>query len=119
MLFFQLLNLIKLILEHQKQYGDGEGSITFDPKSAIFLCNLWDKVKKEEAGIVYDNALNKLSQCWPNLSPSQVIRLSAKKAQEELKIDPDYIKEDFRLSLEGIKDIYQRAVDARVKKTYK
>ncbi|KAJ8301061.1 hypothetical protein KUTeg_020048 [Tegillarca granosa] len=117
--FIYLINLIKLILEHQKQFCEGEGNISFDPKSAIFLCNLWDTVKKEEADVVYDNAVNKLSQCWPSLSPSQVIRLSAKKAQAELKIDPDYIKEDYKLTLEGIKDIHHRAVDGRVKKTYK
>ncbi|XP_061187110.1 uncharacterized protein LOC133195272 [Saccostrea echinata] len=114
----RLGNLLKVILDKQKKKSDDAGTL-FDPKCAIFVCNVWDNVKKDEQEQVYEHVVGKLENYWPGLVRSSVIRFSTKRAKQELSVDTDYITKDYRLFLEGLKELVAKATDKRIKATYK
>lgn len=114
----RLLTLIRVILEKQQQQSEDKTAIPFNPKSVMFVCNLWDTIKKDQQDIVFDNAVKKLSKCWPNLTADQVIRFSSYVASRETDIDPSYITETYRLMLENLRNIYNIALDTRIQSTY-
>lgn len=47
-----------------------------NPRLAVFVCNKWDQVPKDEDEIVWNNTKHKLSQSWMDLRDIQVIKLS-------------------------------------------
>ncbi|XP_035668162.1 uncharacterized protein LOC118410490 [Branchiostoma floridae] len=49
---------------------------TFDPTSAIFVCNKWDLVPQGEADEVRNDTIKKLQDCWTDLDESQIFRFS-------------------------------------------
>lgn len=114
----QLGNLLKVIIDKQKKKLDDTTTL-FDPKCAIFVCNLWDNVKSDEQTAVYDYAVRKLENYWPGLVKTSVIRFSAKRAKAELSLDRDYITKDYKLFLDNLKELLTKATDMRVKSTYK
>lgn len=114
----QLGNLLKVIIDKQKKKLD-DATTLFDPKCAIFVCNLWDNVKSDEQTAVYDYAVRKLENYWPGLVKTSVIRFSAKQAKAELSLDRDYITKDYKLFLDNLKELLTKATDMRVKSTYK
>ena len=114
----QLGSLLKVIIDKQKKKVEDGGTL-FDPKCAIFVCNLWDNVKTEEQDQVYDYAVRKLENYWPGLVKTSVIRFSAKRAKEELALDRDYITKDYKMFLDCLKELVATATDKRVKATYK
>lgn len=114
----RLGNLLKVIIDKQKKKLD-DATTLFDPKCAIFVCNLWDNVKSDEQTAVYDYAVRKLENYWPGLVKTSVIRFSAKRAKAELSLDRDYITKDYKLFLDNLKELLTKATDMRVKSTYK
>ena len=114
----QLGNLLKVIMEKQRKKSD-DGAPPFDPKCAIFVCNMWDLVKENERDKVYEYAIKKLAMYWPGLIPAQVVTMSARRAQAEVDVDPHYILPEYKNVLDNLKDLYVKALDKRIKSTYK
>lgn len=64
----QLLGLLKIVLDMQKSRGsDKHRRATFDPKSALFVCNRVDLVDKRELDRVKQNAIG-IIFCYQCLS---------------------------------------------------
>ncbi|XP_069141270.1 uncharacterized protein [Argopecten irradians] len=114
----RLIRLVKLILEKQNKKTD-DGMLPFNPQSAIFVCNRWDLVKKEENDLVYNNAVSLLKECWPGLEEEQVLKLSTFRAEMEQKLDSEYVTNEYKVLLENIRNIYAKAVHRRIESTYR
>ncbi|XP_060075714.1 uncharacterized protein LOC132555384 [Ylistrum balloti] len=114
----RLLTLIRVILEKQRMQSDDKTAIPFNPKSVMFVCNRWDVITQDQQDLVFNNAVNKLSKCWPSLSADQVIRMSTSMALREADIDPDFIPETYRILLEHLRNIYIIALDTRIQSTF-
>ncbi|XP_060075728.1 uncharacterized protein LOC132555397 [Ylistrum balloti] len=114
----RLISLVKLILEKQNKKAE-EGMMPFNPESAIFVCNRWDLVTRDSSGLVYNNAVSLLRDCWPGLEEEQIIRFSTFRAEMEQKLDKDYVTNEYKFLLENIRYIYTRAVQKRIESTYR
>ncbi|XP_033744462.1 uncharacterized protein LOC117330354 [Pecten maximus] len=114
----RLLTLIRVILEKQQMQSEDKTAIPFNPKSVMFVCNRWDVIQHDQQDIVFNNAVKKLSKCWPNLSADQIIKLSTYTALREADINPDFITEAYRKMLENLRNIYNIALDTRIQATY-
>ncbi|XP_061187111.1 uncharacterized protein LOC133195273 [Saccostrea echinata] len=110
--------LLRLILENQKKISNQSG-LPFDPSCAIFICNLWDLVNKEEQPKVFDYACSRLHKYWTNLSRSQVLRFSAKKANRELSVSRKFITDDYMKLLMAIQELHSKAMERRIHSTFK
>lgn len=117
--FFQLLNLLKIVIN--KQHSDSTGSLVrrFHSKSALFICNRFDLIQKSAQDHVRQNAINRLSECWPNFEENQVIFFSAEKAKRDFDVDTDYINDNYKLFLEAVRDLFVTVVDKRIQVSYK
>ncbi|KAH3777653.1 uncharacterized protein LOC127844925 isoform X2 [Dreissena polymorpha] len=116
----RLLNLLKIVIEQQRSRSDLTGRhTTFDPKSALFVCNRVDLVSKDELEKVKKNAIEKLSACWPSFDESQVVFFSTEKALRDVQADTDYINDNYKQLLDALKDLFISALEKRVKSSYK
>ncbi|KAK3102837.1 hypothetical protein FSP39_014308 [Pinctada imbricata] len=111
-------NLLKLIITTEKAKGELHG-MGFDPKSAIFVCNLWDLIKQNEREVVYKNIVSRLSSYWPAITEQQVIPFSTKKARDELKINRKYVTTEYRNILCALEALFSASLDRRVHSTYR
>ena len=91
----------------------------FDPKAALFVCNRFDLVEKSAQRQVRENAVKKLSECWPNFDENQVIFFSAEKAKRDFDVDPDYINNNYKFFLESVRDLFVTVIDRRIQVSYK
>ncbi|KAK7481780.1 hypothetical protein BaRGS_00026927 [Batillaria attramentaria] len=83
----RLLEFLRAILKHNEA---GDGSEVFDPTSAMFVCNRWDQIPKDQKDRVKQNAFNKLKDMhW--------------------EVDNNYVTEDFESVLRGLKDVFSKA----------
>ncbi|XP_021369321.1 uncharacterized protein LOC110460623 isoform X2 [Mizuhopecten yessoensis] len=114
----RLISLVKLILEKQNKKAE-EGMMPFNPQSAIFVCNRWDLVSRDQSGMVYANAVSLLQDCWPGLQEEQVIRFSTFRAEMEQKLDKEYITNEYKALLNSIREIYTKAAHRRIESTYR
>ncbi|XP_061187855.1 uncharacterized protein LOC133195894 [Saccostrea echinata] len=110
--------LLKMILSSQKEKKDGYG-LNFDPRLALFVCNHWDNVKKDERDEVFQYIVSRLEKYWPGLQPDQVIKFSAREAMRELDQNENYITSDYKALWGGILELYNSALDKRITSTYK
>ncbi|XP_062611407.1 uncharacterized protein LOC134273229 [Saccostrea cucullata] len=110
--------LLRLIMENQKKRSSQSG-LPFDPSCAIFICNLWDLIQKEEQPKVFDHACSRLHKYWTNLSRSQVLRFSAKKANRELSVSRKFITDDYMKLLMAIQELHSKAMERRIYSTFK
>ncbi|XP_062611406.1 uncharacterized protein LOC134273227 [Saccostrea cucullata] len=110
--------LLKMILTSQKEKKDGYG-LNFDPRLALFVCNHWDNVKRDEREEVFQYIVSRLERYWPGLKRDQVIKFSAMEAKRELDQNKNYITSDFKAVWSGIHELYTSALDKRVTSTYK
>ena len=115
---FQVGNLLKLILTKERKKSETGGS-HFDPKCAIFVCNLWDLIKEKEQDLVYRNVVDRLGSYWPGITEHQVLRFSAKKAKDELSINDRYVTAHYKGVLHAIETLFTTALDRRVQNTYR
>ncbi|WAR25726.1 STE20-like protein [Mya arenaria] len=110
----------RIVIEQQRSTTDVTGRrSTFDPKSALFVCNRVDLVQKSEVEKVKQNAIDKLSACWPCFDESQVLFLSTERARQDVQADKDYINDHFRRLLDSLKELYISALEKRIKQSYK
>ncbi|XP_033744459.1 uncharacterized protein LOC117330352 [Pecten maximus] len=114
----RLISLVKLILEKQNKKTK-EGMMPFNPQSAVFVCNRWDLVRRDECGLVYNNAVSLLRECWPGLEEEQILRFSTFRADMEQKLDKGYVTNEYKALLENIRNIYAKAVHRRIESTYR
>ncbi|KAK3101391.1 hypothetical protein FSP39_003201 [Pinctada imbricata] len=115
----RLGSLLKVIMEKQKKKTEGGSTTPFDPKCAIFVCNMWDLVKEHERKLVFDYAVTKLGLYWPGLTETQVVTMSTRKCQREVDVDPQYILPEYKQFLDDMKELFVKALDRRIKTTYK
>ena len=113
---FQLLLLIKMIIEQQKKKNNG---LKFDPKSALFVCNRFDMIPENARNDVKERILEKLGKCWPDFDESSAVFMSTLKAKRDVDAHPDYINDDFKGLLEGVKKLFDVAMDRRIRSSYK
>ena len=116
---FQLLNLLKIVIQKHRSNPSDPYSVQFNPKAALFICNRFDLVDKSAQNAVRENAINKLSQCWPNFDENQVIFFSTEKAKRDFEVDPDYINDNFKQFLECVRDLFITMVDRRIQVCYR
>ncbi|XP_070564254.1 uncharacterized protein [Ptychodera flava] len=76
---------LQKLLRSVSAADSGDHLRTFDPKSAIFVCNKWDQVPDNEEDLVKADTLQKLSACWEGLDEHQVFYVSSQKAELSLK----------------------------------
>ena len=53
----------------------------FDPKSAIFVCNKWDKVPHDEKDKVKKYVMSELKESWEKFTEEQVFFMSAQEVK--------------------------------------
>lgn len=81
-LFYQLVKLFTKQLELQKKGRLWE----FDPESAIFVCNKWDQVSKNEEDEVWEHIVQKLKSNWPTRKNTRIKNQIFKMSVKEVNI---------------------------------
>ena len=80
---------------------------------ALFVCNKWDQVPREEVKVVQNHVIKKLKKCWPGLDPkSQIIYMSTKNAS--VAQDHGIINEEFFSLMSGMKSMVLKSIEARL-----
>ena len=105
-----------MIIEQQNKNKNG---LKFDPKAALFVCNRWDAVPESERDIVQKDILAKLGKCWPEFDTSNVVFMSTRNAVRDIDAHQDYINDEFKALLDGIKKLFGIAMDRRIRASYK
>ena len=94
------LQLEKLLEEVRKVTLERHGELP--AKCALFVCNKWDQVPKNEAKVVKNHVIVKLGRCWPGVDPeSQVIYMSSKEASKAQELG--LITEEFSTLMNGLR----------------
>ncbi|XP_076448091.1 uncharacterized protein LOC143284868 [Babylonia areolata] len=112
----RLLDFLRAILAHNEQTRSAGA---FNPSAAMFVCNRWDQVERNQRQGVKDNVLQKLKDVWPKFEPQQAFFMSSTNAQMHFDLDPRYITEDFEQVLRGLKDMYVKARHNNVNQHYR
>lgn len=112
----RLIGLMRIILQKEKLKSERTSS-RFNPKCAMFICNMWDVVTEPEK--VYGHIVQRLGKIWPNFDDSKVLRFSARNAMRETNIDKDYINAEYKQVLNLLSTVYSEALNERIKVTYK
>ena len=82
-------------------------------KCAIFVCNKWDQVPKNEVEMVKENVVKKLTQCWPGLDDeTQVIYVSTKNATTAQNLG--IITNEFSSLMETVKMMVLRSIECQL-----
>ncbi|XP_078691940.1 uncharacterized protein LOC144922170 [Branchiostoma floridae x Branchiostoma belcheri] len=99
-------------------FANKDNSDDFNPESAMFICNKWDRVLAEVPPEKQDNVksetFRKLSQMWPGLKESQVFHVSSKKAVGPFGI----LSEDFIKVLDGLDLLLPKSLDIKLDTQY-
>ena len=96
-----------------------KGREEFPSKCALFVCNKWDEVRKEEAQKVKNHIIEKLQKCWPSLVPeSQVIFISTKNATEAQR-RYGVTNNEFHALMDSIRFIVLKSIEARLEIHFK
>lgn len=100
--------LLKVI--EQQSHWKKEGKLqTFDSSTAIFVCNKWDLIPKEEEEIVWEDIASKLKRYWPGMKTSQMFKLCVKN-QRRPHVD------QFRNLLESIQKLVLSSLELKIKR---
>ena len=103
--------LEKLLEEVRRLSLEGQGELP--SKCALFVCNKWDQVPKEEIKEVKNHVVRNLQRCWPGLDPeSQIIYMSTIKATKGQNYG--IITEDFSYLMNGMKTMVLKSIEARL-----
>lgn len=114
----RLLGLLKVILEQEKLKAE-KGLLPFDSQCAMFVCNFWDLIDENQQDTVFNHVYQRLVSIWPSMNKSLQSTFSAYKAKLNCDIDQDFIVDDYKNLLNNLKELYSKAMDKRVKSTYK
>lgn len=112
----RLLLLLKMIIEQQKK---SKSCLKFDPKAALFVCNRFYAIPEKDRQDVKERILDKLGKCWPDFDKSNALYMSTKNAIRDVQAHPDYINDEFKALLDGLKKLYGTAMDRRIRSSYK
>lgn len=112
----RLMLLLKMIIDQQKKNKNG---LKFDPKAALFICNRFDAIPEKDRPAVEERIYEQLGKCWPEFDESNVVCMSTLNAMRDVEAHPDYINDDFKAQLEGLKKLYGTALDRRIRSSYK
>ena len=85
---------------------------------ALFVCNKWDQVPKNEVAEVQDHVIKKLKKLWPGIDPnSQITYMSV----TEASIAQNYgiVTEQFSSLMRGIKSMVLKSLEARLEMHWK
>ena len=103
--------LEKLLEEVRRLSHEGQGEVP--SKCALFVCNKWDQVPKDEVKEVKNHVVKNLQRCWPGLDPeSQIIYMSTMKATKGQTLG--IITEDFSSLMNGMKTMVLKSIEARL-----
>ncbi|XP_068732183.1 uncharacterized protein [Montipora capricornis] len=103
--------LENLLEQVRKLSVEGQGKL--QSKCALFVCNKWDQVPKNEARDVKDHVVKSLERCWPSLDPmTQIIYMSTKRATQGQNLG--IITEDFSSLMEGIKLMVLKNIECQL-----
>ena len=90
-----------------------EGKGEFPSKCALFVCNKWDQVPKEEIKEVKNHVVRKLKQCWPGLAPElQIVYMSTTNAN--IAQNHGIITEEFSSLMSGMRSMVLKSIEARL-----
>ena len=115
-LIFQLLFLLKMIIEKQKKNKNG---LRFDSEAAFVVCNRFDAIPEKDRIDVRERILEKLGKCSADFDENNIICISTKNALRHTGAHPDYINSDFKVLLNGLKKLFGIALDRRIHASYK
>ena len=76
--FFHSFQLADLLDSARKEYEGQTGEVQFDPESVIFVANKWDQIPDGDRSDVHQDICDKLYQCCPEFTKSQIYPFSAK-----------------------------------------
>ena len=85
----------------------------------FFVCNRFDAIPERERSDVKERILEKLGKCWPDFDESSVVFMSTKNALRDIEAHPDYINDDFKALLDGLKKLFGISMDRRIRSSYK
>ncbi|XP_078686626.1 uncharacterized protein LOC144919207 [Branchiostoma floridae x Branchiostoma belcheri] len=97
-----------------RDQGDRSELEQFDPKKAIFVCNKWDLVEKDERQEVKDETIRKLGEMWEGLDESQVFIHSKNEA-----VKGGIRSADFNKLLEGIYELLPGSLNRKLSTQYR
>lgn len=112
-LCLQLQKILKFIVEKQK----ANHLTSFNPNSAIFICNRWDLVPDSEKDLVFSDTLLKLSRCWPDLKTDQVFCMSTIKSWNTLQAG--YVTDELNSLLQGINKLLPISLHMKLQYSYR
>ena len=105
----QLEHLLEEVRKLSFERGEGQ----LPSKCAIFVCNKWDQVPKNEVKMVKDDVVKKLQHCWPGLDhETQVIYMSTKNASTAQNLG--IITDEFSCLMETVKMMVLRSIECQL-----
>ena len=111
------LQLEKLLDEVRKATLEGQKE-SVSSQCALFVCNKWDQIPKEEVKEVQNHVIKKLKKCWPGLNPkSQIIYMSTRNASAAQ--NHGIITKDFISLMNGMKSMVLKSIEARLEMHWK
>ena len=107
---------MRIILQKEKTKSEN-GTVRFHPGCAMFICNQWDRVTEQDT--VQKHIIKRLGNIWPKLNEQKVVPFSTFCAKREVGEDVDYVRSDYQTVLSVLKNVYNEALNERIKATYK
>ena len=106
------LQLEKLLEEVRKVTLEGQKE-SVSSQCALFVCNKWDQVPRNEEKEVKNHVIKKLKKCWPGLdAESQIIYMSANNASVAQNLG--IITKEFFSLMSSMKSMVLKSIEARL-----
>ena len=114
---FLHLQLEKLLAEVRRVTLEGQKE-SVSSQCALFVCNKWDQVPKEEVKEVQNYVIRKLKKCWPGIDPeSQITYMSTRSASTAQK--HGIITKEFFDLMSGMRLMVLKSIKARIEMHWK
>ncbi|XP_052780399.1 uncharacterized protein LOC128217341 isoform X2 [Mya arenaria] len=112
----RLLHLLKVIIQERKKKVH---SIPFDPQSALFVANRFDRVQIEYQAEVKTHITAKLKGCYPQFDSTRLVFFSTLHAKRDVDADESYINEHFKELLLKISTLHSHVLDTKIRFHYR
>ena len=107
-IFLQLMYLLQQLLQLNKDTDRQK----FDPRTALFVCNRWDKVPVPERDEVREHIVHRLNECWPRFDPNkQLVMMDSNMAHISWK--NGYITDDYAGFLDRLRIVLPQTLESR------
>ncbi|XP_076448681.1 uncharacterized protein LOC143285302 [Babylonia areolata] len=90
---------------------------TFDPSTALFVCNWWDQVAPQQQEHVLQETLNRLTRVWPGVQSQQVFPLSSK--QSLTAVERGQVDDRYRKLVQGIRQVLPLTFNVKLSQYYR